>query len=106
MNNQVVFTFPSGSIALHQNDVVTTGNDLTIRKGAEVTFLEKSFNPFECKCDIKILPTGREEKISKHGCETTCFGVVLVCHYCVYDVAGVFKEEKSEICGVCVGVPF
>ena len=102
---QITFKFPNGSIILNGNDVISEGKNHQIRKGAEIS--PNSIADFrECNCQIKIPPTGKVEKISKHGCDTTCFGVVMVCHYCVYNEAGVFISEKSEVCGVCVGLPF
>jgi hypothetical protein len=60
----------------------------------------------DCNCPPSIRPTGREERIPKFGCETTCVVLVMLCNYCVYNPAGGYLRSETKVCGACVGLPF
>lgn len=102
-----IFTFSNGTIAISNKDIASDDNQHTLKKGAQITLIDGSeVSAISNDCPVKIPPTGREEKVSQQGNETTCYGVVMVCNYCVYNEVGVFTGTKKEVCGVCVGLPF
>ena len=101
----------SGSFTISRQDVKFEGNKIFIKVKAKVTV---TLDPSEedpnllshCNCKNTIPGTGRDEIIPKFGCETKCFGVILICYYCIYGPGGVLKGEESSICGACIGFPF
>lgn len=109
-NDRILLNFPSGSFLIGSSDVKFSENKLLLKTGANIEILENSDDTMKLSgprnCSNRIPATNREERIPKYGCETKCFGVVMVCYYCVYDAGGVLRGEESKICGVCVGIPF
>lgn len=110
IDNEIIVHFTLGSFSINKEDVNFNAEKLRLKKGAIIKVLEdntmtlKVMSP--CNCSNRIAATNREERIPKYGCETKCFGVVMVCYYCVYDGGGVLIGEESKICGACVGIPF
>lgn len=103
---------PTGGTFLIKKEFVKTKNDkISIKIQSSISILSEP-RPVtvstlrDCNCSNTIPPTNREERIPKFGCETKCFGVVLVCYYCIYGPGGVLQGEESNVCGVCVGFPF
>lgn len=91
-STKVVFEEPS--------DLIST-DKILIRKGARIkTYINDKFFKAPGGCRDYDAPNSCYEE------SNTCIVVVLSCHYCCYDEVGFYKEDYSEVCGVCIGVPF
>lgn len=87
-------------IELSKSDVATVNGKILLRNGAEVhNFRELNPNvEFANTCEVFGQP---------NNCylnDKTCVAVVVICHYCCYKPSGAFDQEKSKICGACIGV--
>lgn len=93
-----------------KTDTILVEGTLRLAPGSIVELTESTKEAInfgqDCNCPPSILATGREERIPKHGCDSTCIVFVLLCHYCVYNPAGGYQGEETKVCGACVGLPF
>ena len=111
----------SGSFKIAKDDVrITVDGTVELRKGASVYPVTVPVHPEPSEpnhmhafgdptpgCGFSIPPTGKPEKAQKAAPNgTTCYGVVLVCHYCNYGANGIYTGDSSEVCGACIGFPF
>lgn len=117
-NDNYILKAPKGfgSFQISRQDAQINGEDIQVRKGAQVTIIEKpddTLQPVEfrsadgCRpCSVRLPATGSPFKVPHQGCESVCYGLVLVCQYCNYDANGINTGESSEVCGACIGFPF
>jgi len=82
-------------------DVGQANGKILLRNGAELINF-KELNP-HLKIATNCPPFGGPGE--KRMYDSKCYGVVLICSYCVYDGNGHFEKDTSNVCGGCVGVP-
>lgn len=99
--SETCISYNSTKVVFENPGDVISADKFLIRKGAK----------FKTYINDKLFtaPNGCRDFDAPDSCyleSTTCIIVVLSCHYCCYNEVGLYRDDYSEVCGVCVGGPF